>query len=112
MYDPLHYRSMNKSCEHCGLYYEIEPGFFWGAMYVGYAINVAVGVTTGILTYFLFHDPATWVYFLTIFSMIAIVIPINFRFGRTIMLYLFGSVSYDKDADYSKIKSDIDPKLN
>ena len=34
----------NAECAHCGLHYELEPGFFWGAMYFSYAISVGVSV--------------------------------------------------------------------
>lgn len=30
---------MHKNCSHCGLLYEKEPSFFYGAMYVSYALT-------------------------------------------------------------------------
>ncbi|MEG2102683.1 MAG: DUF983 domain-containing protein, partial [Flavobacterium sp.] len=35
---------MNENCSHCGFKYQIEPSFFYGAMYVSYGLNVAVGI--------------------------------------------------------------------
>ncbi|MFO0004725.1 MAG: DUF983 domain-containing protein, partial [bacterium] len=35
---------MHNECGNCGLHYEREPGFFQGAMYVSYALGVAVSV--------------------------------------------------------------------
>ena len=32
---------MLPGCSHCGLVYEKEPGYFYAAMYVGYAFIVA-----------------------------------------------------------------------
>lgn len=32
-------------CSHCGLKYSKEPGFYYGAMYVSYALGVALFVT-------------------------------------------------------------------
>ncbi len=32
---------MHTHCEHCGLKYEREPGYFTGAMYVGYMLTSA-----------------------------------------------------------------------
>jgi uncharacterized protein (DUF983 family) len=29
--------NMYKKCEECGQDFEMEPGFYWGAMYIGYA---------------------------------------------------------------------------
>jgi hypothetical protein len=35
---------MHEKCSHCGLIYQIEPSFFYGAMYVSYGLNVATGI--------------------------------------------------------------------
>lgn len=32
---------MNKQCSHCELEFEPEPGYYYGAMYVSYMLNVA-----------------------------------------------------------------------
>ena len=45
--NPYHFGKMTVSkthCSSCGLKYEIEPGFFFGAMYISYALNVALFV--------------------------------------------------------------------
>jgi uncharacterized protein (DUF983 family) len=36
---------IHENCSHCGLKYEKEPGFYYGAMYVAYALGVALFVT-------------------------------------------------------------------
>jgi uncharacterized protein (DUF983 family) len=36
---------MHTHCSNCHLKYEKEPGFFYGAMYVSYALGVALFVT-------------------------------------------------------------------
>lgn len=40
---------MEKRCCVCDLNYEPEPGYYYGAMYVSYALNVAVFVTLWIM---------------------------------------------------------------
>lgn len=30
---------MNRNCSECGLKYELETGFYWGSMYVSYALS-------------------------------------------------------------------------
>ena len=37
---------IHKNCNHCNLKYMLEPSFFYGAMYVNYALTVAVIVTS------------------------------------------------------------------
>ncbi len=41
--------NMPKKCSHCDLKYELEPGFWWGAMYIGYMFSSgALLITAGI----------------------------------------------------------------
>ena len=44
---------INEKCSHCKTKYRIEPSFFYGAMYVSYAVNVALGVATFVCVFFL-----------------------------------------------------------
>ena len=87
---------MNKSCEVCGLEFEIEPGFFWGAMYVSYAISVATAITSAVALYILLNDPDTWVYITTIVSIIVLLSPFSYRYSRVLMIYNFSPIRFDK----------------
>lgn len=86
---------MNDLCPNCGLRFEVEPGFFWGAMYISYAFTTGILIVSGVLVYFLLNDPEFWVYLVTVISITFISIPWNFRYSRALMLYLFSSVSFD-----------------
>ena len=49
---PYHLSSMNRvreTCPECGLKYKIEPSFYYGSMYVSYAVGVAVAVAVYVL---------------------------------------------------------------
>lgn len=83
------YTEMHKNCPKCGLRYEYELGFFWGAMYIGYALSVAISVTLGVATYVLLDNPDTWVYLSIIITGILLSSRINFRYARMILLYMF-----------------------
>ncbi len=83
------YRSMHVNCPKCNLRYELEVGFFWGAMYVGYALNIAISVAISIAVYVLGHNPDTWVYITSIVVGIVLTMRINFRYSRLVLLYLF-----------------------
>ncbi len=85
---------MHETCPHCGFRFEIEPGFFWGAMYFSYAFGVILSVVFGMLAFYLFNDPAIWVYMVTIFTPLLLFSPLSMRYSRVLMLYLFGEVSY------------------
>ena len=83
---------MNESCSHCGLKYQIEPSFFYGAMYVSYGLNVAVGIAAFIVT-FVFLKTELKTSFLTIIVSILILFPVVLRLSRSIYINMF--VSYD-----------------
>ena len=85
---------MNENCSHCGLKYQIEPSFFYGAMYVSYGLNVAVGILTFIIAAVIFKMELKWA-FISIIGSLIVLFPIVMRFSRSIYINMF--VSYDKD---------------
>lgn len=85
---------MHESCEHCGLKYEREPGFFYGAMYVSYALSIAMAVSIWVgITIFTTLD--IWTYIGIIIVALVLSIPYLFRISRTIWLAMF--VKYRKE---------------
>jgi uncharacterized protein (DUF983 family) len=93
--NPLHLGKilkMNERCGHCGLKYKIEPSFFYGAMYVSYCLNVAVGIVVFLLSYLLFASSLK-VAFISIIAALFILFPFILRWSRNIYINMF--VSYD-----------------
>jgi uncharacterized protein (DUF983 family) len=77
-------------CSHCAQKFEIEPGYFYAAMYVSYAMNVAEMLFVSLLTYIFFgplEDDSFWIYISTIFSGCFILYPFNYRYSRIILLH-------------------------
>lgn len=85
---------MNRICPHCSATFESEPGFYFGAMFVSYAFNVAIFIGCWLVMYLLF-DVSDWVYVVVIGIVAVIMTPINFRLSRLIWLYWFGGLHYD-----------------
>lgn len=85
---------MNETCPHCGIRLEPEPGFYQGAMYVGYGITVACIAVIGVLLYLLW-DPSEWTYVGISIAVMLLIAPLNYRYSRIIYLYLFGGIKYD-----------------
>jgi uncharacterized protein (DUF983 family) len=83
---------MNDQCSHCGLKYQIEPSFFYGAMYVSYGLNVAVGIAAFIVSYLIFHSSIK-TSFIAIIMTLIVLFPIVLRWSRNIYINMF--VSYD-----------------
>ena len=85
---------MNEKCDHCGLKFELEPGFFIGAMYVSYAFGVAIMVTVGVALSVLF-DPGVWDYLIAVSLITIILLPVTFRYSRILFLHWFGGIDFD-----------------
>jgi uncharacterized protein (DUF983 family) len=85
---------MNQACPHCGVRFEPEPGFYQGAMYVGYAITMAVIITISVLLSFL-GDYSEWVYIGWIIGVMVFIIPLNYRYSRILYLHFFGGIQFD-----------------
>ena len=94
--NPLHLSKilqMNKKCSHCGLKYQIEPSFFYGAMYVSYGLNVALSIATFIVSYVIFKSSIK-VSFISIFISNVVLFPFVLRWARNIYINMF--VSFDE----------------
>ena len=90
---------MYDSCPECGQHFEIEPGFYIGAMYVSYAFSVFILIMEGIFFFILFDDPSIWVF--TIIGLVTIMIlhPLIFRYSRVLYLHLFGGIHFRGNDD-------------
>lgn len=85
---------MYEHCPHCGLRYEVEPGYFIGAMYVSYAISGGVALVLGFLIFYLGNDPDGWVYAGIVAPVMIIIAPVNFRISRVIWLHYVAGIKY------------------
>lgn len=94
-------QKMHEHCPHCGFKYEVEPGYFYAAMYVSYALNVAEIVTAAILTFYLSGgSESPWLYICVLFAIILLTAPFNLRYSRVILLHwLSPKVKYHPELD-------------
>jgi uncharacterized protein (DUF983 family) len=88
---------MNERCPHCNVRLEPEPGFYQGAMYVGYGFTVGILVAFSIILYYL-GNPSEWVYIGVIIGFTILFAPWNYRYSRILYLYMFGGLKYNRDA--------------
>ena len=89
---------MEDNCSVCELKYEIQLGFFWGAMFINYAIVVAIFTVETTVLYLLGLMETSWLYFLSPITCL-IMLPIIFRTGRVLFLHLFGGIPYSFETD-------------
>ena len=77
---------MNDTCGNCGHKYEIEPGFFFGAMFVSYALIVAeLGVAYVLIQSFVSN---TEVLIAIMFGVIVLTSFTNYKYSRLIWMYM------------------------
>ncbi|QED38027.1 DUF983 domain-containing protein [Antarcticibacterium arcticum] len=86
---------MHERCSHCGTKYKMEPSFFFGAMYVSYALGVAFSVAAFIISYFFFGS-GLMTTFITITATLVIFLPLIIRLSRNIWINMF--LNYKKPA--------------
>ncbi|ULC59209.1 DUF983 domain-containing protein [Flaviramulus sp. BrNp1-15] len=85
--------SMHEKCSNCGTKYKIEPSFFYGSMYVSYAVGIAFAVAAFVIAYFVFNAGLNMM-FLSIIGTLVVFMPIILRLSRNIWINLF--IHYDK----------------
>ncbi|WP_031425564.1 DUF983 domain-containing protein [Flavimarina sp. Hel_I_48] len=79
---------MNVRCKNCNYKFEKETGFFFGAMFVSYALAVAEMVTS--LVIFWYFASLSPLYVFAIIVLVAILTStFNFRISRSIWIYIF-----------------------
>lgn len=79
---------MHERCSHCGTKYKIEPSFFFGAMYVSYALGIAFAVAAFIITYFFFGGGLLTT-FIAIIATLVVFMPVIIRLSRNIWINMF-----------------------
>ena len=78
---------MHESCSNCGLKYMIEPSFFYGAMYVSYAITVAMAVAVFVICQL--FDLSLVTSLISILVVLILANPFVMRISRLLYINLF-----------------------
>src|ERR1039457_210527 len=85
--------TMNKHCPHCGLKFEREVGYFYGAMYVSYGIQVVMFLSLFTLSALWLHlQPLTLV--LSVIGVVIPLFPLTFRWSRIAWISFFTPFNY------------------
>lgn len=78
---------MNKTCSHCGLNFEPEPGFYFGAMFISYIVSGWFCI----FFILFFHWVLDWslnASFALLLGILAIIFVWFFRFSRSLWLHI------------------------
>lgn len=95
---------MHKNCNVCGKSYTPEPGFYFGATYVSYALTVAVAFVTfwAVFPFIGFSWSLVNTYLIIIGIVLALLTPWLYRLSRTIWLYMFSAYKPETKITYQE----------
>lgn len=85
---------MHERCSHCDTKYKIEPSFFYGAMYVSYAVGIAVATAAFVIAYWWLHF-SLFASFISLIVALVLLLPLIARVSRNIWINMF--LKYDKE---------------
>ncbi|GHB80535.1 DUF983 domain-containing protein [Persicitalea jodogahamensis] len=103
-YDLKNFDKLNAHCEYCGESFKREPGFYIGAMYISYALTVAMTVTAFVGFVLIFNFQIEYVLAGLILA-ILLLLPILFRSARIIWINIFVKYSPEKAEMARQMKS-------
>ena len=96
VYDLKHVGDVRNECDVCHLKYEREPGFYYGAMYVSYALGVALFVTIWASCNLWFPSFGVWTQIGLVVLFTIVLSPVLFALSKIIYANFF--IHYKKDA--------------
>ena len=79
---------MHERCSCCNTKYKIEPSFFYGAMYVSYAVGIAFAVAAFVISFFVFNASPSQA-FISIVATLVVFLPVILRLSRNIWINFF-----------------------
>ncbi len=102
-YDIKNVGKLHETCSNCGLKYEKEKGFYYGAMYVSYALGVALFVAFWV-TFNLFFPRASSFAQITVISSASLILsPYLYALSKIIWANLF--FHYEKPGSKDRISN-------
>ncbi len=96
LYSPTKFMKMNKTCSSSGQSFEPEPGYYFGAMFVSYAINTAFFIAVWIALKVLVSEITTTMMVASLLIVVPGLLPITFRWARILWISIF--VRYQGEA--------------
>ena len=88
----------NTHCPYCNFQFEIEPGYFYVAMFVSYGMIVAEMIALAVGTFLLTGSESPWLYIGILLGVTLVLSPFNYRYSRVILLYwLTPNLHYDPE---------------
>lgn len=91
------FAKMHPYCPCCGQPFEPEPGYYFGAMFVSYAISTAIFLIALFVLNLLLEEITMLVVFVTVVGVVVGFLPVIFRLSRSLWINIF--VRYEGPCD-------------
>lgn len=101
-YNLKKFDKMHEHCSACDAKYEKEPGFFFGAMYVSYALMSALFISSFVIDNLWIHSE-TWQYMTFLVTAMIVSVPLTYRWSRLIWINFF--TKFDKESPLKEAKN-------
>ncbi|MCB9263276.1 MAG: DUF983 domain-containing protein [Flavobacteriales bacterium] len=82
------FKDVHEHCPSCGVKFEQEPGFFWGAMYFSYALIVGMLIVLSVIMFTLYDDPSLTLLAIVIIAAVVLFLPFIVRLSRLLLIYI------------------------
>ena len=100
-------QKMLERCPACDLKFEKEPGYFYVAMYVSYAMSVAELVAPCVATYILSGNlESPWLYVIVALTVTILLAPFNNRYSTIILLYFMTPSFKFNERIFERVKAE------
>lgn len=108
LYLPTKFYKMHNYCDLCRQSFEPEPGFYFGSMFVSYALNTALFIIFWVATSLLVEDISLPMILGILVVVVIGLLPVTFRISRSIWINFF--VHYDPKAVKSGLRKPVDSR--
>lgn len=99
--NPYQFSSMSETkdkCDECGKKLSLEPGFYYGAMYVSYALGVAHIVSFLVAKWVLEFEMEFWNFIILVGTVLALLTPLYYAISKIIWANLFMNFKENENA--------------
>jgi uncharacterized protein (DUF983 family) len=80
---------MHEKCESCDYHFDREPGYFLGAMYLSYGLEVLQGILTFFILQFLYPSIETLTQTLLVVVVMVLMGRKNYKLSRVLYIHIF-----------------------
>lgn len=98
--------NIRETCSHCDLKYSPEPGFYYGAMYVSYALGIAMFVAVWVALMVLYPAYTPMLLISLLFVSLIVLGPYLYALSKIVWANLF--FHYEEEHAQKKIKQTND----